>query len=124
MKTWITAVALTLGVTLAGGAFAHGAKPTRGGIAQTASDLQFELVQKEGKAILYVDDHGKPYSTKGATGKLTLLKGKEKTEVPLETVTDNTLQTKDEVKLEQGTKAIASITFSDKKTVAVRFVIK
>lgn len=124
MKKWIALVAMTMAVSVSGNALAHGAKPKHGGIVQTASDLQFELVHKDGQATLYVEDHGKPFSTTGATGKLTVLNGSEKTEAPLEPSGDNVLLTKDNAKLTAGSKAVASITFADKKTVTVRFSVK
>ena len=103
---------------------AHGAKPKHGGIVQTVSDLGFELVNKDGKATIYVEDHGKPLPTSGATGKLTVLNGADKTELPLEPSGENTLVTKGDAKLVKGTKAIAAVTFADKKMVNVRFSVK
>ena len=124
MKKLMALVAMAVTVAVSGNALAHGAKPKHGGIVQTASDLGFELVNKDGKAIIYVEDHGKPFSTSGATGKLTVLNGAEKTEVPLEAAGENTLVTKGDAKLMKGTKAIAAVTFADKKTVNVRFSVK
>ncbi|HCY63671.1 MAG TPA: hypothetical protein DHV59_12760 [Oxalobacteraceae bacterium] len=124
MKKWLALVAMAVTVAVAGNALAHGAKSKHGGIVQSASDLGFELVNKDGKATLYVEDHGKPVSTAGATGKLTVLNGAEKTEVALEPAGENTLVTKDEAKLVKGTKAIAAVTLADKKTVNVRFSVK
>lgn len=124
MKKFLALVAMAVSVAVSGNALAHGPKPMHGGIMQSANDLGFELVNKEGKTTIYVDDHGKPVSTAGATGKLTVLNGKEKTEVPLESAGDNILVTKGEAKFVKGTKAIAAITFADKKTVSVRFSTK
>lgn len=124
MKKWLALVAMAVTVAVSGNALAHGDKPKHGGIVQSASDLGFELVNKDGKATLYVEDHGKPVSTAGAAGKLTVLNGAEKTEVVLEPAGENTLVTKGEAKLVKGTKAIAAVTFADKKTVNVRFSVK
>lgn len=124
MKKWIALVATMMVVSLSGGVLAHGAKAKHGGIMQTASDLQFELVTKNGIATIYVEDHDQGFSTAGATGKLTVLNGSEKTEVPLEPAGENTLITKSDAKLIAGAKAVALITFANKKTVSVRFSVK
>lgn len=124
MKKLMALVAMAVTVTVSGNVLAHGAKPKHGGIVQTASDLSFELVNKDGKATIYVEDHGKPLATTGASGKLTVLSGAQKSEIPLESAGENTLVTKGEAKLTKGTKAIAAVTFADKKTVNVRFSVK
>ena len=56
--------------------------------------------------------------------KLTVLNGAEKSELLLEPAGDNTLATKDEARLARGAKAIAALTFADKKAVNVRFSMK
>lgn len=124
MKKLLAFVAVAVTVAVSGKAVAHGEKPRHGGIVQVASDLSFELVNKDGKATIYVEDHGKPVATVNASGKLTVLNGAEKTEVPLEPAADNTLVAKGAAKLVKGTKAIAAVTFADKKTVNVRFAVK
>lgn len=124
MRKLMALVAMTMAVAVSGSALAHGDKPKHGGVVSTASDLSFELVNKGGNATIYVEDHGKKLSTVGATGKLTVLNRSEKTEVPLEPAGDNTMVTKGEAKLAKGAKAIASVTFADKKTANVRFSVK
>ncbi len=124
MKKLMALIAMTISVAVSGNASAHGEKPKHGGIVQTANDLSFELVKKGNNAIIYVDDHGKRLSTAGATGKLTVLNGTEKSEVPLEAAGENMMVTKGEAKLAKGAKAIASMTFADKTTVNVRFSVK
>ena len=124
MKKLFAMAALALGVALAGNALAHGAKPKHGGIVQTAGDLAFELVSKDDGATIYVIDHGKDLPTAGASGTLTVLKGKEKTELPLVAGEGNTLVVKGGAKLAPGSKAVAAINFANKKSVSVRFAIK
>lgn len=124
MKKLMALAVMTVAVAVSGTALAHGEKPKHGGVVSSASDLSFELVNKDGKATVYVNDHGKPVDTTGATGKLTVLNGAEKTEVPLQPAGENTLTTKGEAKLAKGSKAIAGITFADNKTVNVRFSVK
>jgi len=124
MKKIFAVAALAASVVLSGHVLAHGAKAKHGGIVQSAGDLAFELVAKDGGATIYVDDHGKDLATLGATGTLTVLKGTEKTELPLESGGGNTLVVKGDAKLAPGSKAVAAITFADKKAVSVRFSIK
>ena len=124
MKKLITLAAMAMAIAASGNALAHGDKPKHGGVVQAASDLGFELVNKNSSATIYVEDHGKPVSTAGASGKLTVLNGAEKSEVPLEPAGDNTFATKGEVKLGKGAKAIAALTFADKMVVNVRFSVK
>lgn len=121
MKKLIVLSAVTLGLALSGQAFAHGAKPKHGGIIQSAGDISFELVSIDGKAIIYVDDHGTDLKTAGATGSLTLLTGAKKSEAALEPLGSNALTSKTQVKLERGSKAIASITLPGKEAIRVRF---
>lgn len=116
--------AMLAAAALSGNVYAHGAKPKHGGIVQTASDLTFELVASGDTAKIYVEDHGKPVATTGATGKLTVLSGTEKAETALKSAADNTLEAKGVSKLTAGAKAVATINFADKKTVNVRFSVK
>lgn len=120
----ITVTAMTAAIAVPGTAFAHGAKPEHGGIVQTANDIQFELVRKDGAVTIYVADHGKPVPTAGFTGKLTVLNGGAKTELPLVPSGVNQLDTTGDAKLAAGAKVVASITFADKKTMSVRFAIR
>jgi hypothetical protein len=124
MKKLLACVTMAVAVIVSGNVSAHGDKPKHGGIVQTASDLVFELVNQDQALTIYVEDHGKKLSTAGATGKLTVLNRGEKSEITLEPADENTLIVKGHPKLAKGTKAIASITFADKKTVNVRFSIK
>lgn len=124
MRNIFAVAALAASMALSGNVLAHGAKPKHGGIVQSAGDLAFELVAKDGSATIYVDDHGKDLPTIGATGTLTVLKGSNKTELPLESGGGNRLVVKGNAKLEKGSKAVAAITFADKKTVSVRFSVR
>ncbi|MDP1645039.1 MAG: hypothetical protein Q8L71_05995 [Thiobacillus sp.] len=120
---------LTFGLVLALGALsltaAHAdsaAKPKRGGVVQSANHLDFELVTQADGASIYIDDHGKPVSVVGASGKLTLLSGDAKSEAELKPAGDK-LEAKG-IKLASGSKVVASVTLADKKTATVRFAIK
>lgn len=124
MKKILALVTMAIALAATGNVFAHGAKTKHGGIAQSANDLNFELVAKDGKVTIYVEDHDAALSTAGATGKLTILNGAEKTEVSLEDAGKNMLISKGEVKLSKGAKVVAAITFADKSSINIRFAIK
>ena len=102
---------------------AHEAAALRGGIVRTVSDLQYELIVKGSDATIFVDDHGKPVSTAGMTGKLTALMGKETTEAELRTAGDNRLEAKG-LKLGSGARIVAVIRRDATKTVTVRYTLK
>jgi hypothetical protein len=123
MKHFLAATAFGVSVLTFNVALAHGEKPKHGGTVQVASDLAFELVPKGDIATIYVEDHGKPFSTAGMAGKLTVLNGTEKSEAELRPVGDNRLEAQG-VKLVKGSKAVASLTTPKKKTVNVRFAVK
>lgn len=124
MKKIMTVLAVALAIAGANLAQAHESEAKHGGIVKTAGDLSFELVNKEGKTTIYVDDHGKDLPMTGGSGTLTVLKGTEKTVFPLTPGGANTLVAKDGVKLEAGNKVVAAIVFPDKATSNVRFSIK
>lgn len=124
MKKLIALAAVAMSVALSGTVMAHGSKAKHGGIVQSAGDLSFELVSKDGKTTIYVDDHGKDLPTAGVTGTLTVLKGTQKTEVPLEAAGGNMLVAKGDTVLAKGSKAVAAVRFADKNVVSVRFSVK
>ena len=81
MKKLWTVVVLGLSALSYTGALAHEAPKARhGGAVARASDLDFELVATPTGAVIYVADHGKPMAPTGMSGKLTVLKGSEKSE--------------------------------------------
>ena len=102
---------------------AHEAAALRGGIVRTVSDLQYELVVKGSDASIFVDDHGKPSTTAGMSGKLTVLMGKETTEAELRPAGDNRLEAKG-LKLGSGARIVAVIRRDATKTVTVRYTLK
>lgn len=101
-------------------------KARRGGVVQTSAELNFELVGQDGqdgKAVLYVDDHGKPLPTAGMSGKLTVLNGADKSEAELRPAGDNKLEAAG-VKLAKGAKVVAALKTGSGKAVTVRFTVK
>jgi len=124
MKKFVAMAALALTALASAAALAHESAAKHGGIVRTAGDLSFELVNKDGKVAIYVDDHGRDLPVAGMSGKLTVLNGSAKTEVPLAAGSGNMLVAKGDAKLAPGAKAVAAITFPDKSTKTVRFPIK
>lgn len=119
----LTAIVLGLSALSFNAAWAHGEnKPRHGGIVATASDLHFELVGTSTGALIYIDDHGKPMAPTGMSGKLTVLKGAEKSEAAL-VVAGDKLEAAG-LKLAPGAKVVASLTTPAKKAITVRFTVK
>ena len=120
-------------LALSGAAFAaadhdhgHEHQPLHGGVVVEASDIDFELVASAERVTLYVRDHGKPASTAGASGRITLLHGRDKAEAALSPAGDNRLEARLDggFKAGSGAKALASVTLAGKKPVNVRFVLE
>lgn len=124
MKKYLAMMALAFAVTAPTAALAHESPAKHGGVVRSAGDLSFELVNKDGKAVIYVDDHGRDLPVVGMSGKLTVLNGSDKTEVPLEAGAGNMLVAKGDAKLAPGAKVVAAITFADKSVKTIRFAIK
>ena len=124
MKKLIALVAFTAGIAISGQALAHGATPKHGGFVQSAGDLSFELVSKDGKPVIYVEDHGADFATKGASGRLTVLAGAKKSEAVLAHTSANMLSSKSAMALPTGAKVVATIVLPGKDAISVRFLLK
>jgi hypothetical protein len=122
-KRLLAVVVLGLSALLLQAALAHGGAQARhGGVVTMASDLGFELVGTATGAAIYVEDHGKPMAPAGMTGKLTVLKGNEKSEAGLAVAGDR-LEAQG-VKLAAGAKVVAVLTTTAGKVITVRFAVK
>jgi len=99
-------------------------KAKYGGVLTVVKDVEYELVAKPDAVTIYVDDHGKKVSTKGGSGKLTLLTGAEKSEVALAPVGENGLEARGPLKAGTGTKAVATITLPGKAAASARFELR
>ena len=123
IKTLLSVLTLGLGALSFSAAHADGvAKPKHGGVVQKANDVTYELVPHAEGAAVHISDHGKTVSVAGASGKLTMLSGADKSEAELKPAGDK-LEAKG-FKLAPGSKVVASVTTADKKTVNVRFTVK
>ena len=124
-KQLLAALALALcGPAFAAGNHAHEHQPLHGGIVTEVADIDYELVAQPDTLTLHLRDHGKPLALDGASAKLTLLNGSEKTEATLSPAGDGKLQAKGSFKVTPGTKVVALVTVPGKKAANVRFAVK
>lgn len=123
MKTALSGALMSLSLLGSGAVLAHsGAEPKHGGIVQTASDLSFELVARPDGAVIYVEDHGKPMSVDGMSGKLTVLQGSERSEAALKASGDKFEASG--IRLAPGAKVVAALQSANRKAITVRFTVK
>ena len=124
-KQLLAALALALCVpAFAAGNHAHEHQPLHGGIVTEVADIDYELVAQPDTLTLHLRDHGKPLALDGASAKLTLLNGSEKTEATLSPAGDGKLQAKGSFKVAPGTQVVALVTVPGKKATNVRFAVK
>lgn len=123
--TGALAAAVVLGATgAAHAAGGHDQSPRHGGVVAEAGDLDFELVARADSLTLHVRDHGKAVPMQGASAKLTLLAGTERSEVQLAPAGADRLAAKGGFKLGPGTKVVAAVTLPGRKPTNVRFALK
>lgn len=119
-KTFLVAVSMMFASTV----FAHSVnKPKYGGVVEEVKEVQYELVAKPNTIAIYVEDHGKKVDATGATAKLTMLNGKERSEAMLVAVGGNKLEAKGEFNIKAGTKVVAVVTMAGKPGLTMRFVV-
>ena len=126
MKAFATLFA-ALALVTAPAAFAgagHDLTPKHGGIAAEAAGAVYELVASPTALTLHIDDHGQKIDTTGASAKVTLLSGSEKTEANLAPAGANKLEAQGSYKLAPGTKAVAVVTLPGKAPATARFAVK
>ena len=124
MKKFLTLLVAGAAALSINTAMAHGPDGAKyGGTVATAGELGFELAPQGDAVVLYVEDHGKPKSTDGMSGKLTVLNGADKSEADLTAVGANKLEAKG-LKVAPGSKAVAALTLPNKKVLTVRFTVK
>jgi hypothetical protein len=126
-RNFLTTLAgvFALATTFAAQAHEDHGKPQFGGVVGEAGAFQVELVSKPDLLTLYVTDHGKPVSVKGATAKLTMLTGSNKTEAELKPSDDGKkLEAKGSFNVGKGTKIVSLVTLAGKSAASARFEIK
>ncbi|MBL8308805.1 MAG: hypothetical protein JNL19_00140 [Burkholderiales bacterium] len=109
-------------LAFAGGADDH--KPKHGGIVSIGKAFDAELVAKADLITVYVNDHGKPMTSKGMKAKITMLNGTEKNDAELQPAGDNRLEAKGKFSVARGTKFVAVITPEGKSAATFRFELK
>jgi hypothetical protein len=97
--------------------------PKHGGIVKEVREVSYELVARPDAIAIFITDHGKPVASAGASAKVTLLNGADKSEASLAPAGDNKLEAKGSFKVQKGTKAIAVITLAGKAPVTARYDI-
>jgi len=95
-----------------------------GGVVATAGHTEYELVARPDVLTIYVSVEEKPMSTKGASGTLTLLAGKDRATATLAPAGDNRLEAKGAFKLAPETRVVATITLAGHKPHQIRFTLK
>ncbi|MDI9335301.1 MAG: hypothetical protein QM533_13090 [Cytophagales bacterium] len=117
--------AITSALLLAQAAQAHEThgKPQHGGVVAEAATFQAELVVKQTTALIYLSDHGKEVSSKGVTGKLTVLTEGKTYTVNLVPHASNQLKAVLTAPLKSG-KFAGQITLPNKPAVSIRFELK
>lgn len=128
MKNVFAATLVSLALLVSAPSFAQGPhageNPQYGGVLAEVKGTHYELVAKPDSITIYLDDHGKKISTQGASAKVTLLNGSEKTEVNLAPAGENKLEAKGTFKVDKGTKVVAVVSLQGKPAQSVRFTLK
>lgn len=123
IKKPLLAVCIALCGTAAIAAGAHGHDPKFGGVVVETKAGALEIVAKPDTLQIYISDHGKTVNLDGATAKVTLLNGTEKSEAMLTPAGDK-LEAKGAFKVGKGTKGIAVVTLSGKPPATARFDVR
>ena len=121
--TLATSLLLTGWPALAAGDHGHGHDPKFGGVVVETNAGDLEIVAKPDILQIYISDHGKAVKLDGATAKVTLLNGTEKSGAAL-LPTGDKLEAKGTFKVSKGTKGIAVVTLAGKPPATARFEIK
>ena len=123
MKILTALVAFAMTASVAGTALAHKDHAQFDEIKPVAPHFKLELANKSGIPTVYVKSGGENFSTAGATGTLTVLANKVKIVLPLQPSGNNAMVTKDKVQLVSGTRATASIAFTDNTTAVEELMV-
>ena len=102
---------------------AHGHAPKHGGVVAEVNHMDVELVVRADAVRSYLRDHDKPVKLDGASAKVTLLVGSDKTEAALTPAGDR-LEARGVFKPGAGVKAVAVINLPGKAPVTARFALK
>jgi hypothetical protein len=123
ITTLVAAAAASFFVAPARAHTDHG-KPMYGGVVAEAGAFQGELVAGPKGTTLYITDHGTPVPTAGATAKLVVLSGAQKSERELVPAGDNRFSVSGGEPLAKGSKAVATVKLKDGRSGALRFDVR
>lgn len=125
-RTISIVVSFVAATAFAQGGHKHGDehKPKFGGVVKEVKEIQYELVAKPDLITVYVEDHGKKIDTKGATGKISLRHGSDRSEGTLTPAGDNKLEAKGKFNVAPGATAIVVVKRSGQAEESVRFTLK
>lgn len=98
----------------------HG-KAMHGGLVAEAGHAQFEIVARDGRLTVHVSNHGTPVATVGASGKLSVLVGTAKYEIPLQPSGDNRFTGTGE--LPEGARLLLVATWPGNKPMQARLIV-
>ena len=99
----------------------HG-KPQFGGVVAEAGEVQFEIVGKDGRVTVHVSNHGNPVDVSGASAKLTVLSGADRSEVELKPVGGDRLE--GQGRIASGAKLLVTLQWPGKKPLQGRAVMR
>ena len=104
--------------------WAHGdhGKPQHGGVVAEAAVAQFEVVNEGDSVVVYAQHHEHTLSTAGASGKVTILAGTQKTELILQPAGGNKLSAKGNIP--SGAKVLLNISLPGQPALQARVVMK
>jgi len=119
----VTCLALSGAAVMAAGNHGHGHDPKFGGVVVETKAGDIEIVARADTLQIHISDHGKPVTLTGATARITLLNGTEKTEVELLPAGDK-LEARGAFKVASGTKGLAVVTLAGKPPATARFLLK
>ena len=125
-RALLTAALAGLALACTVPAFAHSehGKPMHGGVVAEAGVFQGELVAAPAGLTLHLYDHGAPLPAAGATARLTVLAGAQKSEVALSPAGENRLTAPAGTVLPKGAKVVAAVKLADGRNGALRSELK
>jgi len=112
----------SLGKPVFGDAGQHG--PKYGGVTREVGKVTFELVAKTISMTLYVSDHGKPLSTRGAKAEATVYASNEKSVVTFEPTGENMLIAKGSFKTGVGVRVALTVALAGQKETRLTFNLR
>lgn len=114
----------SVGVLSMAPVWAHGdhGKPQHGGVVAEAAVAQFEVVNEGDSVVVYAQHHEHTLSTAGASGKVTILAGTQKTELTLQPAGGNKLSAKGNIP--SGAKVLLNISLPGQPALQARVVMK